>query len=221
MYNIFKMFKNIFKKDELIIEEYQPIMPEDLNIIQPNIILEDLIFCPPEKEGKPYILIMDDFEGMVQLVKDELQRVQCCNIREDYNIILSMGQYAAFKVERFLKEPNRTIDIAILDITLGGVIDGVEYDGVDIAIMLKTHNPNCVIKFLTGHALNKHNPEIFKFIEKFENFFKVPMTETKYITFKEKKIEMYKHIINKNGNRVAAMGDLLQEYVDLQKAPKD
>lgn len=219
--NIFKWIKlkiaNLFKEEEF--DDF--ILPSELEQTTVEADIHEVYFCLPEVKGNPYILIMDDFEGMAQLVKDELYRVQCCDAKDKFNILMSTGIYAAFAVEKYLKKPTKKIDVAILDITLGGIINGVEYDGIDIAIMLKEHNQNCVIKFLTGHALNKRNPEIFKFIEKFENFFNVPMTETKKVIFKQEETEMYKHIINKNGNRVAALGDLLETYIDLQKALKD
>ncbi len=78
--------------------------------------------------------------------------------------------------------------------------------------MLKKQSPECIIKFITGHTLNRHNPEIFQFIKKFEDFFKLPIDETEIVKFKEIDMEVYKHIINKNSNRVESLGATIQNY---------
>jgi len=211
----FNKLKNYFNKSEH--EDFTYTSPDELKIDEQEIVIPDVKFCEPEIQGRPNILIMDDFIGMAHVIKDELERVQCCNVHDHFNTITATGNYAAFSVEKYLKNPDKRIDVAILDITLGGVINSIEYDGIDTAIMLKEHNPNCVIRFITGHTLNKRNPEIFKFMHKFEDFFKASIDETKMITFNNNKTLIYKHVIHKNGNRVEALGDLIQEYNDLHK----
>lgn len=217
-YKFYNYFNKPLKED-IFKNNYTPYTtPKDLVRKSYDIIIPDMHYCQPEIEGRPNILIMDDFVGMAHLIKDEMHRIQCCDVYNNFNVLMATGNYAAFTVKKFLKETDKKVDVAILDITLGGVIDTIEYDGIDTAIALKKHNPDCVIRFITGHTLNKHNPEIFKFIQKFEHFFKTSMDATKKVTFKDEVVEMYKHIINKNGNRVAALGDLIQEYYDLQDA---
>ena len=186
--------------------------PKELQREQKKIVVPDVYSNKIIDNNKPSILVMDDFVGMAQLINDELDRVQCCNITKDYNIILATGLFAAFSVENMIKNKTHKIDIAFLDITLGGVVKGIEYDGIDVAIMLKKYNKNCVIKFVTGHTLNKHNPELFKFIEKFETFFNTKMDDTEIINFNGKKVEIYKHVINKNGNRLESLGAAVQEF---------
>ena len=224
---IFYKIKNYFNKSSntsnttnttniSVFDNNDYITPKDLTSLSYNIIIPEIQYPQPKIEGKPNILIMDDFTGMANLIYDEMKRIQCCDVYNNFNILLATGNYAAFTVENFLKDNAEKIDVAILDITLGGVINAVEYDGIDTAILLKKYNPNCVIRFITGHTLNKHNPEIFKFIQKFEHFFKTPIDETQKVKFKNNVIEMYKHVISKNGNRVAALGNLIQEYYDSQ-----
>ncbi len=166
---------------------------------------------------KPTILIMDDFVGMATLIQDELERVKCIDVKKNYNILTATGNYAAFTVKNLLKDGEPPIDIALLDITLGGVVKGQEYDGVDVAILIKKYYPNCVIRFVTGHTLNRHNPEIFQFIKKFEDFFGVKIDETHQVLYNGTNREIYKHIINKNGNRVESLGDTIQEHLDKEK----
>jgi len=210
---IFKKFKCLFTIKELCnpVMTYDP--PINLGGVDYKTVIPEVtkLTYDPSKRN---ILIMDDFEGMALLIKDELKRVQCCDIYKTFNIILSTGSFAGFSVKQFLENEDIKIDIALLDITLGGVIEGVEYDGVDIAIFLKKYNPDCVIRFVTGHTLNRHNPEIFKFIKKFESFFDVKIDETKLLIHNGKEQQVYKHVINKNGNRVEALGSTIQEFMD-------
>lgn len=208
---VFNKIKQLFMSKELC----SPIMiydsPLDLGEVDYKTVIPEVkkFSYDPTKKN---ILIMDDFEGMALLIKDELKRVQCCNIEQKFNIILSTGAFAGFTVKQFLENEDIKIDVALLDITLGGVIEGVEYDGVDVAIFLKQSNPECVIRFVTGHTLNRHNPEIFKFIKKFETFFKVKIDESETITHKGEEQQIYKHVINKNGNRVEALGSTILEF---------
>ncbi len=210
---IFGKFKCLFTTKELCNPAMTYDSPIDLGEVDYKTVIPEvtkLTYDPSKKN----ILIMDDFEGMALLIKDELKRVQCCDIDKTFNIILSTGSFAGFTVKQFLENEDIKIDIALLDITLGGVIEGVEYDGVDIAIILKKYNPDCVIRFVTGHTLNRHNPEIFKFIKKFESFFDVKIDETKLLIHKGEEQHVYKHVINKNGNRVEALGSTIQEFMD-------
>lgn len=220
-----RSFLDLFKRvDNEYYTDY--LKPIDVTPTEYHPKIEKMEYIQPEYNGKPYILIMDDFKGMARLIKDELHRIQCCDVYNNFNIMMATGDYAAFTVQNFLTSAStnvleKTIDIAILDITLGGVINNIEYDGIDIAIMIKNKYPNCIIRFLTGHTLNRHNPAIFKFIKKFEDYFRTPIDEEHTTFFMDEEIIMYKHIINKNGNRVACLGNQIQEYFTLQKALKD
>lgn len=212
-----KKFLNFFKRkqDEDDFNNFntyknpKSIQPVDYKAVVPAAELPDN-FDP----DKPTILIMDDFIGMAQLLYDELARVKCCDVRENFNTMLATGSFAAFTVKNMLKIGEPPIDIAFLDITLGGVIKGKEYDGIDIAILVKKYYPNCVIRFVTGHTLNRHNPEIFQFIKKFEEFFNEKIDDTHIVTYRGEERELYKHIINKNGNRVESLGATIQEFYD-------
>jgi len=216
--------KKLFKRNKPSIEtsietdvsnkEYTS--PSSLVYKQEKIVVPDAYSMKPIDPNKPTILLMDDFTGITQLLLSELQRVQYEEVDTGFNIILCTGLFAAFSAKKLL-ETDQSLDIAFLDITLGGIIDGVEYDGIDIAIMIKKKYPNCIIKFVTGHTLNKHNPEIFKFIQKFENFFKTDICEITDICFKNNKTQIYEHVIPKNGNRVESMGYAIQEYRELEK----
>lgn len=96
------------------------------------------------------------------------------------------------------------IDIALLDITIGGFNyinnEMVEYDGIDIAKFIKEVFPNCRIYFLTGHKPNKKNPKIFRYMEKFRSIFHE---------------EINNWIIPKNSNRVDYIIDDLNSILTI------
>jgi len=206
-------FKNVFSK--LLNKKIEPIdfaytIPDKNELFQPEINEINLSLYD---KSKPTILIMDDFTGMVLLLKDELGRVQCCDVNKNFNILIVTGKYAAFSVEKTLRNNPIKIDIAFLDITLGGVINNIEYDGIDTAILINSLNPECNIKFITGHTLNKHNPTIFKFMKKFEDSFNLKMDETVENLFNGEKSLHYKYIINKNSVRVKELGVTIENFL--------
>ena len=199
-------------------EEYEYIRPSEIFKDSYKIEIPDLKVCIGDI-NKPGILLMDDLSGMTTLIVNELSRVQCCDIIGEFNIAIATGDFAAFSVEKFLNDEDNefTIDIALLDITLGGVINGIEYDGVDVAIMIKNKFPDALIKFITGHTLNRRNPEIFKFIEKFENYFNIAIDEMDTVVVDGELQKIYKHVIRKNSNRVFEFGLTFEEYLDGHK----
>jgi len=220
MSEVKNFFTNIkekyFKKEE---PECDYLKPMELGSNVQEIIVPEIDITNLDK-NKKNIFIMDDFDGMGSLIKDEIKQVNCINIHEHFNIILDTGTFAGFSLRNLLNtEKDLKIDLAFLDITLGGIVDGEELDGIDIAILLKNRNKNCLIKFVTGHTLNKHNPEIFKFIQKFEETFKVKMDEIEekeyLINGENKTIPIYKHIINKTGNRRDLLEISVCEYFKL------
>ncbi|MFA7127883.1 MAG: hypothetical protein WC136_01800 [Sphaerochaeta sp.] len=191
-----KQYEKLFKKSE----NCDYIRPEELQTDDVNLgIPEIVVIDPPINDNKKNILVMDDQPIMVSLIVDEL--LQISNVGENFNILTATGDYAAFSVKNFINNNDTVLNLAFLDITIGGVISGVEYDGVDIAIMIKNKFPQCEIKFITGHTLNRKNPEIFKFIEKFENYFQIKIDET----FEFGDQIVFKHIIPKTSDRTLAM----------------
>jgi hypothetical protein len=225
--NIFEKLKNYFlgKLEKIETEKIQNddndidyLKPMDLGSNNYKIEIPEIDINRESSFNKNLktIFIMDDFDGMAELIKDELKQARCCKLEEYFNIIISTGIFAGFSIRNMLKDnPDLIIDIAFLDITLGGIINGEELDGIDIAILLKERNPNCLIKFVTGHTLNKHNPEIFKFIHKFETTFNIKMDEVEETECTTNgNIKIYKHIINKTSNRKELLEITLHKYFD-------
>jgi len=223
MINIKNFFTEIKEK---YFEEKEPecdyLKPMELGSNKLDITIPEIKIDFLDK-NKKNIFIMDDFDGMGNLIKDEILQTECINVEEHFNIILDTGTFAGFSIKNLLEnEKDLKIDLAFLDITLGGIINGVELDGVDIAILLKKRNPNCLVKFVTGHTLNRHNPEIFKFIQKFEKIFEMKIDEIEereYLIDGElKKIPIYKHIINKTGNRRDLLEITICDYMKMEKS---
>lgn len=220
MLNVFKMFKRLFKKeqpkaeDDFFRDDY--ISPTSFMMSRKHdeLIIPDINIRNNVGKHAPTILIMDDYSGMVDLLYTEVLRIHCCNIGSKFNIITATDEYAAFTVKEYIEHGGK-IDVAFLDITIGGIKDGVELDGIDTAIMIKKACPDSEIKFITGHTLNKRNPEIFEFMQKFYNETGFNIDEEEEI--KELKTQemmtIRKHIIGKNSNRVMLMAIAIEQWL--------
>jgi hypothetical protein len=207
---IFKLFtKDTDTSDEIL--DYKK--PDDIIITHEEVDVPEINYASGKIDiSKPTILIMDDFEFMARLVYEELERVDVIDVYKNFNVITASSEYAGFSVKKALEEGVK-FDVCFLDITLGGVIDSVEYDGVDIAIMIKEKYPNSNIQFITGHTLNRKNPEIFQFIQRFETHFDVPIDEEYDIVIDGVNDTCFKHIIPKNSNRVLLMGNAIKHWL--------
>lgn len=216
--NILDYFKSFFKKAEQPIEEVVDyVKPSDILVEEVETYIPDVEYVVDNRaKNAPVILIMDDFKGMTNLIKDELNRVPCCEIYDNFTIVIATGEFAGFSVEKEI-DRGLIVDIGFLDITLGGVIRGLEYDGIDVAIMIKNQNPKSLIKFVTGHTLNRKNPEIFQFITRFENYFKLPIDETETVIGRDGAVDIYKHIIQKNSDRVFLLSKTIEKWLENNK----
>lgn len=205
--------------------------PKNINKLNVPIPVPKIKMVNTIDSNLPTLLMMDDFSGIISVLMDDLKAIklstevggdESLSLLDNLNIVYADGAMAAFSVKQFLddyKQVNpvpsvgdepltnrdckiKNIDIALLDITIGGCnyIDGimVEYDGIDIAKFIKEIFPDCQIWFITGHKPNKRNPTIYKYMEKFRSFF-------------GKDIDNY--IIPKNSNRVEYFKDDLLPLV--------
>ena len=220
MINALKFVKNLFtKKVDKVEEEFfkdDYISPTSLMMSRKNdeLIIPDINIRNNVGRHAPTILIMDDYSGMVDLLYTEVLRIQCCDIGSTFNIITATDEYAAFTVKEYIDHGGK-IDIAFLDITIGGIKDGLELDGIDTAIMIKKACPDSEIKFITGHTLNKRNPEIFEFMQKFynETGFNIDEEEEIKELKNQEMIKIRKHIIGKNSNRVVLMAIAIEQWL--------
>ncbi len=220
MINALKFVKNLFtKKVDKVEEEFfkdDYISPTSFMMSRKNdeLIIPDINIRNNVGKNAPTILIMDDYSGMVDLLYTEVLRIQCCGIGSKFNIITTTDEYAAFTVKEYIDHGGK-IDIAFLDITIGGIKDGLELDGIDTAIMIKKACPDSEIKFITGHTLNKRNPEIFEFMQKFynETGFNIDEEEEIKELKTQEMIKIRKHIIGKNSNRVMLMAIAIEQWL--------
>jgi len=125
---------------------------------------------------KRSILLMDDHEGIVSFLKDDLVYLDEKNIidLDKINVLTFSSNLAAFNFEvaqRKMKGLN--IDWAIIDITLGGSVitkDGnVKYTGVDVYEMILKYNPDVKFIFYTGNNLNPYIKANKAIIDKFKS----------------------------------------------------
>lgn len=126
-------------------------------------------------KNKKTIIILDDNEGVISFLLDDLkaldeqQRIELAN----YNIVSFHGQDAAFSAIATIRALNgMNIIGGILDITIGGVsIDGnkksVIYTGVDVFLEIIKHSINAKLIFFTGNKLNPHITKNKQLIDSF------------------------------------------------------
>ena len=108
------------------------------------------------------ILIIDDNNGVVSFLEDDMEYYKEENIISEETQILSIsGSYAAFTLELLLaKVGDLKIKYAIIDITLGGSRQSeegnIKYTGVDVFRMLYEDNKDIKYLFYTGNNLNPY-----------------------------------------------------------------
>jgi hypothetical protein len=147
---------------------------------------------------KPYLFILDDVVETFILYSIDfknINRLHSLNVIEDFNIVQCFGSKAGLIAHKYIELDGGKVDFAVLDITLGYVVkltDGsfVEYDGVDIAIEILKHNKDAKIIFSTAHTMNKRNPDVARYINKFNN---------------NTGLNIDNHYMNKNSDRVTKL----------------
>ncbi len=170
-----------------------------------SILLDDLSYLKGDVVSKLNVVYSDGFLAAFSVKKflDEFKRkkeeeieLDLDNDSTDEKDMNSTHIYQRCKIDQ--------IDIALLDITIGGFNyindEMVEYDGIDIAKFIKEIFPECKIYFLTGHKPNKKHPKIFRYMEKFETLFNE---------------EINSYIIPKNGNRLSYIKSDLKALLNL------
>lgn len=205
--SIIKFFQIFFKKKD---ENEQGVVCELENgPSRPRGVIIDSIdydeYEEPEiinHDGEKTLFILDDIPDSLTLYRIDFSNIKRRfkkNVDKDFKIVKCVGATAGFKAHKFINVEHNKIDYAILDITLGYIKklnngEYLEFDGVDIAIDILEDNPDAKILFSTAHTLNKRNPTMKYYFEKFENN-------------TGKKIE--DHYLHKNSERVTPIKGLL------------
>lgn len=126
--------------------------------------------------SNPTILIVDDLDFIIKLYKSDFNSIKRDfnkDIDNDYCIKFATGPDCGFIAINEINN-NDNIKFALLDITLGSVAKNsagefIELDGVDIAIHLLKQNPHLDFLFVSGHTMNRLNPNMNKYYKKFED----------------------------------------------------
>ena len=119
---------------------------------------------------------MDDLEYILKLYQSDfrtIKREYGIDVENEYCIKFSTGTKCGFDAISEINK-NDNIVFAILDITLGSITKNskgeyIELDGVDIAIHLLKKNHNLDFLFVSGHTMNRLNPNMVKYYKKFED----------------------------------------------------
>lgn len=193
MRNIFDLFKQnkktstasyIRPKDLHKFSTPQPI--EDIKIPinnKPNILFMDDNFGIIElvKEDISMLSVImsnhrpsgERYEVLYNSLSDEEKEFLTLFKMSDYNFIFSTTNTCGMSVEKVIHNGLR-VDMALLDIILGGVSITEEgsariIDGIDIAYVLKQHNPNIVYKMYTACTLAEYSSEAIKYKQLFNH----------------------------------------------------
>lgn len=138
---------------------------------------------------KETILIIDDNEGIVSFLEDDIDFLQGEGIIDisEVNVLGLSGSHAGFNFE-IMQKRNSGLNIkwAIIDITLGGSVmtkEGiVKYTGVDVFEILYKDNPDIKFLFYTGNNLNPYIKANKKIIDQFNRITDEDIS--KYVLFK-------------------------------------
>jgi len=121
------------------------------------------IKLPNFDKNKDSLLIIDDNEGLVSFLLDDIEYFNEKGIidLDKINVITMSSNMAGFNLEVAQRKLNGLrIKWAIIDITLGGSIMTPEgnkkYTGVDVYEMIIDYNPEMKFIFYTGNNLNPH-----------------------------------------------------------------
>ena len=125
-------------------------------------------------ENGPTILFMDDQTTSLVLFKIALKNVVSkygLDVYSKFNVVAAMGPSAGTIAYKYIL--NHKVDMAVLDITIGEMIKQennnlIEIDGIDIGIIINQHNEGSKVLYLSAHSLNRSNPLLRYYYEKYE-----------------------------------------------------
>lgn len=119
---------------------------------------------------KPIILVIDDNEGMVSFLCDDLEEI-FGNKLHSMSVLALSGRDAAFNLKKILTKYELNIKYAIIDITLGGSLvykkHIFKYTGVDVFEMIYSRNKKLNYIFYTGNNLNMYIKSNKRLVELF------------------------------------------------------
>jgi len=203
MFNKIKNFFKLYKKETPLSEDA---LEDLLQGLQDGKAVVDYNDYPSpeiiENNKDKTIFFLDDISNMWYLYNSDIitiKKKHDVDLLKEFNIIKCFGEKAGFSAYKFTETEYRKVDYAILDITLGYGIklrsgEYIEYDGIDIFLRLRELNPDIKFIFCTAHTLNKKNPTVGYFFDKFES--------NTGLKFKD-------YYLNKSSDRAAVIYNLL------------
>ena len=196
--------KKIFKKEDDEAKDLAYTSPKELKSKVQCVEIPEVVIHKEEGDIAT-VLIMDDQSSMTKMTIGTLAVLEAEGEIKQCTKIEATTRKAAFSVEKAIEDGTiDKLDFALLDITIGGIINGVELDGIDVAIMIKKRFPECKIKFLTGHSMNREISVIFDYISKFESWFKC-------------KIDTYKEVEGIDGQPMYVYDHIIPKSTDLRR----
>jgi len=170
--------EKIFEEDE--IEEVYScdkcILKSKCKVKAPSYECENAINMDNFDETKDTILVIDDHEGIISFLKDDMEFFDENNIinLEEVNLLMISGSQAAFTLKLLYDKIGKlNIKWAIIDITLGGSKmtpkGNIKYTGVDVFDMIYKKDKAFDYLFYTGNNLNPHIRVNQKMLEQFKN----------------------------------------------------
>ena len=183
--NFFKIEEDRMTEEFLFTPRKDKIVKEytcSLNSMCHNHNSKDVCHIEVEKAdhfdfNKDTILIIDDNEGMISFLKDDLDYITdlpCCSSVKALNLLAISGRDAAFNFDKICNEVgDLRIKYAIIDITYGGTritpSGIIKNTGVDVFEKIYANNKDFKFIFYTGNNLNPYIKANKKLIEQFYN----------------------------------------------------
>jgi len=172
----FKMSFGLAKEEE----EFKYATPDSISETLPDSIEDCNIGtyetrCSEIDANKKNMLLMDDAMmqfGLHALDFNKIKRNYHCDVDDKFNVYMCKGRYAGFIAHDLILNLEY-LDVAILDLTLETRVklkngNIYSYDGIDIAVLIKSKFPKCRFKFFTSHNMNHRDESIIYYVEKYK-----------------------------------------------------
>lgn len=196
---MFEFIKNIFKKEsrkntdtsvfhnfltvEKINSHFDSDRPSDEFNEDTHLIENIRARLNPNRKN---VFILDDQCDIVKIIEGDFKKYLIkINRDNEFNIITICKKTAGFDLLSIVRHPDIKIDVLMSDIIFGGneKINGEKMvvDGVDLAILTRSINPNSKHCLFTGMTFGDHSDYGVMLASKYEKYFGKSMDEVTFI----------------------------------------